>query len=243
MAHPADVQREPVGRRRNGYHAQVMARLQEAPDHIAVVDGARRLTRRQLFDAARCLGSGLLQLGLRPGAAIAFQLPNWEEACVVNLAAVLYGYRLVPLLPMYREAELGYILGECRPEAIFIPADFRNVSYADLLGRLQPVPVAAQHVFIVRGTDARYSSYTQLLASATELAPPTPADTDAVKLVLYTSGSTGRPKGVLHSDRTIGALIDCVRDFWALTPADVALVPSPVAHIGGSMYAFDFPWC
>lgn len=226
----------------NGFFTQVMARLAEAPEQVAVVDGTQRITRRALYDDARLLGSALLQQGVPPGSPIAFQLPNWAEACVLNLAAVLYGFRLVPLLPMYREAELTTILGECRPAALFLPAEFRKQSYPDLFSRLQPEPVPAQRVYVVRGHDARYASYADLLAGVTVLADPTPADADAVKLVLYTSGSTGHPKGVVHSDRTICALIDCVRDFWALTPADVALVPSPVAHIGGSMYAFDFPW-
>ena len=242
MAAPADAAGGAAPAQPGRLFADVMARLQEAPGHVALVDGARRVTRQALYDEARRLGSGLLQQGVPRGSAIAFQLPNWAEACVLNLAAVLYGFRLVPLLPMYREAELAYILGECRPAAIFLPAEFRRVSYPDLFSRLQPPAVPAQRVFIVRGHDARYATYADLLRGVSELADPTPADADAAKMVLYTSGSTGRPKGVVHSDRTICALIDCVRDFWALTPADVALVPSPVAHIGGSMYAFDFPW-
>lgn len=242
MPHPTDVPQSFAPAQPGRLFSEVMARLREAPDHVAVVDGARRVTRQALFDEACWLGSALLQQGVPPGSAIAFQLPNWVETCVINLAAVLYGFRLVPLLPMYREAELSYILGECRPAAIFLPADFRKQSYPELFNRLQPAPVPAQRVYIVRGSDVRYASYGELLGSASALATPTPADADAVKMVLYTSGSTGRPKGVVHSDRTICALIDCVRDFWALTPADVALVPSPVAHIGGSMYAFDFPW-
>ena len=105
-----------------------------------------------------------------------------------------------------------------------------------------PATVAAKHVFIVRGQDARYSIYEDLLNLTQDLLDPTPADVGAVKLVLYTSGSTGRPKGVLHSERGICALIHFAADFWGLSETDVALVPSPVGHIGGSMYAFEFPW-
>jgi acyl-CoA synthetase (AMP-forming)/AMP-acid ligase II len=224
------------------FHQQVLARLQDAPDQVAVVEGERRITRRALYDDACRLGSALRQRGVPSGAAIAFQLPNWVEACVLNLAAVLYGFRLVPLLPMYRESELTTILQACRPAALFLPAEFRGLSYPDLYGRLASVPVPVDSVFVVRGSDARYGAYEDLLTAVSHLAEPTPASTDAVKTVLYTSGSTGRPKGVVHTDRSISALIDCVRDFWGLTPADVALVPSPVAHIGGSLYAFDFPW-
>ena len=230
----------------DSFTGHVARRLAEAPDHLAVIDGARRMTRAQLFDEARRIGSALVRLGLRKGAAIAFQLPNWHEACVVNLAAALYGFRLVPLLPMYREAEISFILGECDVEAIFLPAHFRGVAYPDLFSRAQAASVPASQVFVVRGEDPRYATYAGLLQGAQPFAqpliPPTPAHSKVVKTVLYTSGSTGRPKGVMHSDRSICALIRFAQEFWGLTESDVALVPSPVGHIGGSMYAFELPW-
>ena len=60
-------------------------------------------------------------------------------------------------------------------------------------------------------------------------------------MVLYTSGTTGRPKGVLHSHNSIHALICQIRDHWNVDPGDTFLVPSPIAHIGGSIYAFECP--
>ncbi len=60
-------------------------------------------------------------------------------------------------------------------------------------------------------------------------------------MVLYTSGTSGRPKGVLHSHNSIHALICQLREHWAIDPGDTFLVPSPIAHIGGSIYAFECP--
>jgi acyl-CoA synthetase (AMP-forming)/AMP-acid ligase II len=66
-------------------------------------------------------------------------------------------------------------------------------------------------------------------------------DPDAVRMILYTSGTTGRPKGVLHSHNSIHALICQIRDYWQVQPDDRFLVASPIAHIGGSIYAFECP--
>jgi acyl-CoA synthetase (AMP-forming)/AMP-acid ligase II len=37
------------------------------------------------------------------------------------------------------------------------------------------------------------------------------------------------------------ALICQIRDYWQVQPGDRFLVPSPIAHIGGSIYAFECP--
>jgi acyl-CoA synthetase (AMP-forming)/AMP-acid ligase II len=66
-------------------------------------------------------------------------------------------------------------------------------------------------------------------------------DADAVRMVLYTSGTTGRPKGVLHSHNSIHALIQQLLEHWLIERGDKFLVPSPIAHIGGSIYAFECP--
>ncbi|WP_156765580.1 AMP-binding protein, partial [Mycobacterium sp. 1245499.0] len=66
-------------------------------------------------------------------------------------------------------------------------------------------------------------------------------DPDSVRMVLYTSGTTSRPKGVLHTHNSMHALICQIREHWMIAPGDTFLVPSPVAHIGGSIYAFECP--
>ena len=60
-------------------------------------------------------------------------------------------------------------------------------------------------------------------------------------MILYTSGTTGRPKGVLHTHNSIHALIRQLGEHWRVDPGDTFLVPSPIAHIGGSIYAFEMP--
>lgn len=161
------------------------------PDRIVVIDAVRSLSRSQMLDDAQRLGGALLARGVAPGATIGFQLPNWWEACVINLAAVLFGFRLAPLLTIYRAAELGFMLPACEVEAIFIPERYRDT---DFPGLLESLPQAPTHVFTVRGDGSAANSFEKALQHAP--AEPSPASADDLKLILFTSGSTGRPKGV-----------------------------------------------
>lgn len=214
-----------------------LAKAREEPDRVVVIDGDRSVSRRELVEAACRLGGALRARGLPAGAAIGFQLPNWWEACVVNLAAALFGYRLVPLLTIYRASELEFILPACGVDALFVPATYRACDFPAMVSRLT---WRLRHVFVVRGDAAAADAFERLLAF--EPAGPEPAPVDDVKMVLFTSGSTGRPKGVMHSHASIDALIRRTAAFWGTAADDRFYVPSPIGHIGGSIYAFEFPW-
>src|SRR3546814_9221585 len=83
------------------------------------------------------------------------------------------------------------------------------------------------------------SSDLELLASnAPDVASGHP-DPNAVKLLLYTSGTTSHPKGVLHSHNSLMAELLAARDYWGLGASDVVLMPSPVTHITGYLYALE----
>lgn len=208
----------------------------EDADRIVVIDRSRTVTRGELLDAALRLGGAMRARGIASGAAVAFQLPNWWESCVINLTAALFGYRLIPLLTIYRMAELNVMLPACAVEAIFIPEHYRGVDFPALLSSVSYRP---KHVFTVRGA-AGPDTFETMLRHAP--GKPSPAPGDDVKMVLFTSGSTGRPKGVVHSHGAFDVLIRQTGEFWATGNQDRLYIPSPIGHIGGSIYAFEFPW-
>ncbi|MDF0599608.1 AMP-binding protein [Psychromarinibacter sp. C21-152] len=218
-----------------GLGTLALRRAAADPDRVVVSEAARSVTRGEMLDMALRLGGALLARGLRPGAAVAVQLPNWWEACAINLAAALFGFRLVPLLPIYRAAELGAILPACEVAAIFVPERLGDTAYPSLVAGL---PWRPAQVFTVRGSGPQ--DFAALVREAP--AEPQLPDSDDAKIVLFTSGSTGQPKGVLHGHANLDAMIREVATFWEIGAQDTLYVPSPIGHIGGSIYAFEFPW-
>ena len=213
---------------------------ERAPGRTAVVEGERSASFGALLAEARQLAGAFSVMGLRPGDVVSYQLPNWTETMVINIAACLTGLVVNPIVPIYRESEVRYILADCRSRVLFIPERFRNFDYPAMAARLRPQLPALQDVVVVRGTADACRRYDELLAYGQgESTVERRVDADAVKLVLYTSGTTGNPKGVLHSHNTIMAEIDAVIDFWGIHERDVVLMPSPVTHVTGYLYALE----
>lgn len=196
-----------------------------------LVDGAHRVDGAALHDAAVALARHLVAR-LPRGSVVSLMLPNWPEAAIVYLGALLAGMVVNPILPSLRDRELAFILADADSRMIFIPKAFRGHDYVAMLSRVTADLEAPPEIVVVR------DSALPEAAEPTEFPAVVPEDP---ALLLYTSGTSGRAKGVLHSHNSIGALIGQLRDHWLVEPGDTFLVPSPVAHIGGSIYAFECP--
>lgn len=214
---------------------------------LAVVDGDDRYNFADIVEKALALTAWLRSTGIKPGEVVSFQLPNWYETVTVNLAACLGRFIVNPIIPIYRDAEVGYILKNSKSRVFFIPESFRSIDYVEMVEKLRPSLPDLQHVVTVRGEKVR-EGFTRFgdwdtpkaPSSADELAKEIDQiDPNTVKMLLYTSGTTGNPKGVLHSHNTIQSEIDAVKKLWGLSQDDIILMPSPVTHITGYIYGIE----
>jgi acyl-CoA synthetase (AMP-forming)/AMP-acid ligase II len=206
---------------------------QRTPQRVVLIDGDCQVDCRSLFEQATALAATMLDR-MPIGSVVSFMLPNWHEAAIIYLAATLAGMVVNPILPSLRDRELLFILHDANTRMIFVPSVFGRHDYASMLDRVVAQMADRPEVVVVRDG----ASLPQSDSPTTGL--PT-LDPDAVRMILYTSGTTGRPKGVLHSHNSMHALITQVREHWQVRPGDRFLVPSPIAHIGGSIYAFECP--
>lgn len=216
------------------------AAAEASPQRTVLVDGDTRLDCATLYREATCLATAMLAR-MPAGSVVSFMLPNWHEAAVIYLAATLAGMVVNPILPSLRDHDLRLILEDAATAMVFVPHRFGGHDYAAMLERVAAAMRPAPEVVVLRGEPGPHTPYPALFGLEPADRGLPARDPDAVRMVLYTSGTTGRPKGVLHSHNSMHALICQIRDNWAISAGDAFLVPSPIAHIGGSIYAFECP--
>jgi acyl-CoA synthetase len=87
---------------------------------------------------ARRLVTLLRDLGVRPGEAVAFQLPNWREAVASFAALALGGYVLVPIVHIYGRKEVSFILEQSGAAAYISPMAYGHVDYSGIVEAAAP---------------------------------------------------------------------------------------------------------
>ena len=110
--------------------------VKTVPEGLAVVDGPVRLDYRAVADQVNRVAAGLGSLGVRAGDVVTVELPNWWEALVAMHAVLRIGAVVNPVVPIYRDRELGFILDQARPRAVVVPHRFRGFDYVEMLQRL-----------------------------------------------------------------------------------------------------------
>jgi acyl-CoA synthetase (AMP-forming)/AMP-acid ligase II len=211
------------------------------PGRVIVVDEQRSLTVGELAAEAQALARVFIARGLKPGDVISIMLPNWHEATIIYLAATFAGLVSNLILPNYRNNEVTFTLDDCGSRMIFIPEIFRKFDYVEMMQAVNAGLRKPVEVVVLRGDARGATEYAALLAERHADVTLPLVDPDSVKMVMYTSGTSGRAKGVLHSHNSIAAAVTQIHRYWHVEAGDCFFVPSPISHIGGSLYAFELP--
>ena len=196
---------------------------------------------------SRRLGLALIGLGVEPGDVVSLQLPNWWQFNVMHLACARIGAITNPLMPIFRERELSYMLGFAETKVMIAAHAFRGFEYKPMIESIRGDLPDLAHAFYVDGEGADDFA-TALLSEPLEegadadavLAALRPGPND-VNEVIYTSGTTGQPKGVMHTaNSTLGHLSSWI-ELLDLGGGDKVFMASPLAHQTGFLYAILQP--
>jgi cyclohexanecarboxylate-CoA ligase len=223
------------------------------PDKVALTayrseaGDVQHFTYREMANMANRIAVGLSRLGVQKNDVVACQMPNWWQFTLLYLACSRIGAVINPLMHIFRERELNFMLKHGEAKVIVAPQNFRGFDYEKMIQGIQPNLPDLQHIVVVDGQGA--NSFEALLSgpawenepdAANILKAHRPGPDDITQLI-YTSGTTGEPKGVMHSANTVMANIIPYAQRLQLGTEDVILMASPMAHQTGFMYGLMMP--
>jgi acyl-CoA synthetase (AMP-forming)/AMP-acid ligase II len=209
----------------------VRARASATPDARMVVDErGNEMTFAEFQGAAERAAAGLAGLGVGEGTVVSWQLPSWPESMVLVAALSRLGAIQNPILPIYREREVGFIARQARSRLLLVPSTFRGFDY-EAMAR----GIAAD----VPGLEVLVCDRVLPSGDPSTLKPFDAPAEDTVRWLFYTSGTTADPKGAQHTDRTIDAAAKGMSERLGLIPEDRHGLVFPFTHIGGIIWLFS----
>ena len=206
------------------------------PDAPALTCKDVNVTYTQLWREVVAFGAAVSRLGLCRGDRVAVYLDKRIETVAALFGASVAGGVFVPVNPLLRPQQVGYIMRDCDAQ-VLVTSPERLTLLREELERCKSV----EHVVLV-GHDAASVAvepsgqyHVSPWPTVDESGPALAADAvDAdMAAILYTSGSTGQPKGVVLSHRNLIAGAESVSRYLGNTPDDVILSALPFSFDAG----------
>lgn len=188
-------------------------------------EGGRTVTFDAVRDEALRVAAGLRDLGIGPRTRVAWQLPSRIGTVVLSLALARLGAVQIPVIPLHREREVGFILAESAAEWVLVPGVWRGFDHTAMVRTLA-------------GDGVRVLSVDEQLPVGNPAGLPgaVPGGDGDTTWIYYTSGTTAAPKGVEHTDATLIAGGIGLATALGMSPDDIGSIAFPYAHIAGPDY-------
>ena len=227
------------------FYALIADRAKTHSDRRFCSDSTTSYTYRTYHEHVLRVAVGLKRQGVQRGDRVAVQLPNWTEFPIVAGALSRIGAIIVPIMPIYRGDEVGYILRHSGAAGAITCGEFRGFDHSSMFADLRSDTTAVGFLAVARGTGTQAVSFADLIAagdlSDLEEEAGEASGPDDGFLIVYTSGTTSRPKGCYHSFNTVHASARTMADELGYTQEDVQFGPSPITHSTGLITSVVLP--
>jgi long-chain acyl-CoA synthetase len=230
----------------------------EQPDHPALVFKGARLSHGRMARLSDAFAAALHAAGVRRGDRVALLLPNCPQFVMAELGAWKAGAVVVPLNPIYNEAELRRPLADTGAETAVVLTPFyerlKSVQPETRIRRVIATNIKEHlpwhlrllftlfkerkegHRVALRDGDQSLLDFLRSGAGA-PLPGERPGPDDAA-LILMSGGTTGVPKGVVCPHR--GLVATALQAHAWIRPVladgqDVVMVPLPLFHAAAAL--------
>ena len=199
-------------------------RAAATPDaDFAIDEDGRSLTFAGYRDASQRAAAGLHALGIGEGDVVSWQLPTWLESMVLVGALARLGAVQNPMLPIYRDREVGFIVRQAGAKLLVVPGEWQGFDFGAMArGIAADVPGVEVIVADRALPDGDPASLPAPPAGAAEPFAPGVRTDGPWRWIFYTSGTTADPKGARHTDKTVGASAYTMAVAFELGPPTIA---------------------
>jgi len=198
------------------------------PDKAAIVFEDKRYSFSQLNERVNRLANGLMKLGAKKGAVIAFLQVNCNQCVETYFAVAKTGAIYLPLNFRAKEKELIYMLNTAEATALIA-----GERYISMIQSIRPDLKYLKHLISIEKKHEDLLYYEDIIKSSSADEVVTPIDDADTTILMYTAGTTGLPKGVMLSHNSFtGYVLENV------TPPDPEaeernILTVPLYHVAG----------
>ena len=179
---------------------------------------------REFGEQVNRLAHALMNLDVIKGSRVGLLLSNSLEFMYAYFGILSIGAVVVPLNTFLKQAEIQYILQDCKLDVLIIHDHFRPITAALPQGL---VP----HIIVVSSQKREGSLLWQNIVRQEPVTRThRKIDPDDMAVILYTSGTTGHPKGVVLTHRNLLANVTSSCQTIQITAKDRFLLILPLFH-------------
>ena len=205
----------------------------EFPGKVAIIDGDRRFTYRQLEEYSNRFAAALATLGVGKGDRVGIMAPNCTEFEIAFFGIVKAGAVGTTINSGYQQREIAHQVNDSGAETLIV-----HEALLDIAQDARDATPGLIRLIVIKPTSEDPQSFWGLLENAPARPPSVSINPrEDLAALPYSSGTTGLSKGVMLTHHNL----TCNLEQFVLRPGedaafrgdDVLLVHLPLFHIYG----------
>lgn len=208
------------------------------PDRMAVIDGERRFTWKEVRQRCVALAKSLVKLGVKPGEVVSVLAPNTAEMFEAQFAVAMAGAVLNTINVRLDAETVAYIFDHAETRVLMVDRQLSLLAESALVRFVGQKPIIIDLGGPGEALAGSLAHADLVTGAAGDFTPLYPEDEWQTICLNYTSGTSGRPKGVLYHHR--GAYLMALGTIagWGLSGHPVYLYTVPMFHCNGWGHAW-----
>jgi long-chain acyl-CoA synthetase len=198
-------------------------------EYEAVYFEGKTYTNKERELEGRKLAHSLQNLGIKKGDRVMVIMSNCPEVIISYLAILKLCAIIVPVLFLYSEEEIAYILKDAGVRLIITENTFlQKIEQAIEMSKL-PVKI----ISLGEVEKENVYSYENLIKKNPDKEIKEKIKDNDIAVFIYTSGTTGKPKGCMLNHHALYKNALIVSEAGVVKEGEVGLLALPLAHIYG----------